>query len=109
MFLLAGSRVTYRYLHYARTIQRVKIADASPTLVLGRAAALVMAPCRPMAAVMPNRHAAAVQPFFISHLPRTLKPVTYLISGLYANFGGSANMAIATKKARRPEASSLMI
>ena len=38
MFLLGGSRVAYRYLHYARMIQRVKIADATPTLVLGRAA-----------------------------------------------------------------------
>lgn len=38
MFLLSGSRVAYRYLHYARTLQRVKIADAMPTLVVGRAA-----------------------------------------------------------------------
>src|SRR3989304_2077598 len=38
MFLLGGSRVAYRYLHYARMIQRVKIADATPTLVVGRAA-----------------------------------------------------------------------
>ncbi|MBI3704368.1 MAG: polysaccharide biosynthesis protein [Rhizobiales bacterium] len=38
MFFLGGSRVVYRYFHYARTIQRVKIADAAPTLLLGRAA-----------------------------------------------------------------------
>jgi O-antigen biosynthesis protein WbqV len=38
MFLLGGSRVAYRYFHYARMLQRVKIADATPTLVLGRAA-----------------------------------------------------------------------
>jgi FlaA1/EpsC-like NDP-sugar epimerase len=38
MFLLGGSRVAYRYFHYARTLQRAKIADATPTLVLGRAA-----------------------------------------------------------------------
>jgi len=38
MFFLGGSRVTYRYFHYARTLQRVKIADAPPALVLGRAA-----------------------------------------------------------------------
>ncbi|HZL61445.1 MAG TPA: nucleoside-diphosphate sugar epimerase/dehydratase [Pseudolabrys sp.] len=38
MFLLGGSRVAYRYFHYARTLQRVRIADATPTLVLGRAA-----------------------------------------------------------------------
>ena len=38
MFFLGGSRVAYRYFHYARTIQRVKIADATPTLVVGRAA-----------------------------------------------------------------------
>src|SRR5450759_3876977 len=38
MFLLGGSRVAYRYFLYARTLQRVKIADATPTLVLGRAA-----------------------------------------------------------------------
>jgi FlaA1/EpsC-like NDP-sugar epimerase len=38
MALLGGSRVAYRYFHYARTLQRVKIADATPTLVLGRAA-----------------------------------------------------------------------
>ena len=38
MFFLGGSRVAYRYFHYARTIQRVKVADATPTLMLGRAA-----------------------------------------------------------------------
>jgi FlaA1/EpsC-like NDP-sugar epimerase len=38
MFFLGGSRIAYRYFHYARTLQRVKIADATPTLVLGRAA-----------------------------------------------------------------------
>ena len=38
MFFLGGSRVAYRYFHYARTLQRVKVADATPTLVLGRAA-----------------------------------------------------------------------
>lgn len=38
MCLLGGSRVAYRYFHYAHTLQRVKVADATPTLVLGRAA-----------------------------------------------------------------------
>jgi len=38
MFFLGGLRVVYRYFHYRRTIQRVKIADATPTLILGRAA-----------------------------------------------------------------------
>ena len=38
MFFLGGSRVAYRYFHYARTLQRAKISDATPTLVLGRAA-----------------------------------------------------------------------
>jgi len=38
MAFLGGSRVAYRYFHYARTLQRVKIADAAPTLVIGRAA-----------------------------------------------------------------------
>jgi O-antigen biosynthesis protein WbqV len=38
MFFLGGSRVVYRYFHYARTLQRVKIGDATPTLLLGRAA-----------------------------------------------------------------------
>ena len=38
MFFLGGSRVAYRYFQYARTLQRVKIADATPTLMLGRAA-----------------------------------------------------------------------
>ncbi|HVV62568.1 MAG TPA: nucleoside-diphosphate sugar epimerase/dehydratase [Pseudolabrys sp.] len=38
MFFLGGSRVAYRYFHYARTIQRVKVADATPALVIGRAA-----------------------------------------------------------------------
>ena len=38
MFFLGGLRVVYRYFHYARTLQRVKIADATPTLFLGRAA-----------------------------------------------------------------------
>ena len=38
MFFLGGTRVAYRYFHYARTLQRAKVADATPTLVLGRAA-----------------------------------------------------------------------
>jgi O-antigen biosynthesis protein WbqV len=38
MFFLGGSRIAYRYFHYARTLQRVKVADAPPALVLGRAA-----------------------------------------------------------------------
>jgi len=38
MFFLGGSRVAYRYFKYARSIHRVKITDASSTLVLGRAA-----------------------------------------------------------------------
>ena len=38
MFFLGGARVAYRYFQYARAIQRVKIADATPTLMLGRAA-----------------------------------------------------------------------
>jgi O-antigen biosynthesis protein WbqV len=38
MFFLGGSRVAYRYFHDTRTRQRVKVADAMPALVLGRAA-----------------------------------------------------------------------
>jgi FlaA1/EpsC-like NDP-sugar epimerase len=38
MFFLGGLRVIYRYFHYARTLQRVKVADTTPTLFLGRAA-----------------------------------------------------------------------
>jgi len=38
MFFLGGSRIAYRYFHYARTLQRAKVADATPTLVFGRAA-----------------------------------------------------------------------
>ena len=37
MFLLGGSRIAYRYFHYTRALQRAKIADATPTLILGRA------------------------------------------------------------------------
>ena len=38
MFFLGGSRVAYRYLpHYQRTLQRARVADATPTLVVGRA------------------------------------------------------------------------
>jgi FlaA1/EpsC-like NDP-sugar epimerase len=37
MFFLGGSRVAYRYFHYARTLQRVRVADATPTLIVGRA------------------------------------------------------------------------
>ena len=37
MFFLGGLRIAYRYFHYARTLQRAKVADATPTLVLGRA------------------------------------------------------------------------
>ncbi len=38
MFFLGGSRVAYRYLHYQRALQRARVADATPTLVVGRAA-----------------------------------------------------------------------
>ena len=38
MFLLGGSRIAYRYFHYSRTLQRAKITDAVPALILGRAA-----------------------------------------------------------------------
>ena len=38
MFFLGGSRVVYRYFHYARTIQRARVDDATPTLIIGRAA-----------------------------------------------------------------------
>jgi len=38
MFLLGGSRIAYRYFHYSRTLQRARIADAVPSLILGRAA-----------------------------------------------------------------------
>ena len=38
IFFLGGSRVAYRYFHYTRTLQRAKVADATPALVLGRAA-----------------------------------------------------------------------
>ncbi|MBS0535981.1 MAG: polysaccharide biosynthesis protein [Proteobacteria bacterium] len=38
MFFLGGGRITYRYLHYARTLQRARVADAAPTLILGRTA-----------------------------------------------------------------------
>jgi FlaA1/EpsC-like NDP-sugar epimerase len=37
MFLLGGSRVAYRYFLYSRTLQRAKVADAVPALILGRA------------------------------------------------------------------------
>jgi len=38
IFFLGGSRIAYRYFHYARTLQRVKIGDSTPALLLGRAA-----------------------------------------------------------------------
>jgi FlaA1/EpsC-like NDP-sugar epimerase len=38
MFLLGGSRIAYRYFHYSHTLRRAKVADATPTLILGRAA-----------------------------------------------------------------------
>ena len=38
MVLLGGSRVAYRYYHYAHTLRRAKDADASPALIVGRAA-----------------------------------------------------------------------
>ena len=38
MFLLGGSRIAYRYFHYTRTLHRAKVADATPALILGRAA-----------------------------------------------------------------------
>ena len=38
MFFLGGGRIGYRYFHYARTLQRVKVGDATPTLIIGRTA-----------------------------------------------------------------------
>ena len=38
IFFLGGSRIAYRYFHYTRVIQHARVADATPTLVLGRAA-----------------------------------------------------------------------
>ena len=38
MFFLGGSRVAYRYFHYTRVLQHARVADATPTLVLGTAA-----------------------------------------------------------------------
>ncbi len=38
MFFLSGPRVAYRYFHTTRALQRIKVADATPTLVVGRAA-----------------------------------------------------------------------
>ncbi|MDB5601069.1 MAG: capsular biosynthesis protein [Xanthobacteraceae bacterium] len=38
MTLLAGSRISYRYFRYTRTLSRAKASDSVPTLVLGRAA-----------------------------------------------------------------------
>ncbi len=38
MLFLGGGRIVYRYYHYARTLQRAKVRDATPTLILGRAA-----------------------------------------------------------------------
>src|SRR5215831_4754702 len=38
MFFLGGLRVVYQYLQYRRKIRRVRVADAAPTLVLGRTA-----------------------------------------------------------------------
>ncbi len=35
IFFLSGSRVAYRYFHYTRMIQHARVADATPTLVLG--------------------------------------------------------------------------
>jgi FlaA1/EpsC-like NDP-sugar epimerase len=38
MCFLGGLRVAYRYFQYTRTLQRVRVADAMPTLIVGRAA-----------------------------------------------------------------------
>ena len=38
MFLLGGPRIAYRYFRYTRTRRAAKVADASPVLVVGRAA-----------------------------------------------------------------------
>ncbi len=37
MFFLSGGRVAYRYYSYRRTMQRMRVADAQPTLMIGRA------------------------------------------------------------------------
>ncbi len=38
IFFLGGSRIAYRYFRYTRVIQHARVADATPTLALGRAA-----------------------------------------------------------------------
>jgi O-antigen biosynthesis protein WbqV len=38
MFFLGGGRILYRYFHYTRTLQRARVADATPTLIVGRTA-----------------------------------------------------------------------
>ena len=38
MFFLGGPAIAYRYFHYTRVRQHARVADATPTLVLGRAA-----------------------------------------------------------------------
>jgi FlaA1/EpsC-like NDP-sugar epimerase len=38
ILLLVGARIAYRYYHYSRTIQRAREGDATPCLILGRAA-----------------------------------------------------------------------
>lgn len=38
IFLLSGTRIAYRYFHYTRMTQRARVGNATPTLVLGRAA-----------------------------------------------------------------------
>jgi FlaA1/EpsC-like NDP-sugar epimerase len=38
IFALSGTRVIYRYFRYARTRQRARVAQSTPTLILGRAA-----------------------------------------------------------------------
>ena len=64
MFFLGGGRILYRYFHYTRTLQRAKVADATPTLIVGRAAdAEVLLRAIESGAVQENlagRHSVAV-------------------------------------------------
>jgi O-antigen biosynthesis protein WbqV len=38
MFFLGGGRILYRYFHYTRTLQRARVADSTPILIVGRTA-----------------------------------------------------------------------
>jgi FlaA1/EpsC-like NDP-sugar epimerase len=112
MFLLGGSRVAYRYFRYTRTRREIIGSDATPTLVLGRAADVevllrsiesgAVKKIRPVAILSPS---AADQDTVIRNVPvlGTVDDLERTVSDL-AIRGSHVARLVLTQTALAPEA-----